>query len=252
MGFTTIAFSESQDAAGVFTTLNAVPDQHVVAQGVDIMVPGYNRLIAAMAVLGNNAGAQARLVSPSLRRVNPYYITPVALGIVPGSDPPISAAPGLAIQLDSGENLEAEEDANPAAAEQHAVLAWLADRDITPVNGKMYTVLFQVTLALVVNTWAFSLINTVDDLPTGNYAVVGARLVAAAGIAARFVPIGADSRPGFPVQATVAERQNMMFRHGWLGEWFRFSTLQLPGLEVLTSAAAGGATYNGYIDVVPV
>lgn len=252
MGFTTIAFSESQDAGGVFTTLNAVPDQHVNAVGVDIMIPEYNRLIGAMACLGNNAGARARLVCPSLRRVNPFAVHPVALGIVPGSDPPVAMGAGLSIQLDSGENLEAEEDANPAAAEQHAVVVWLADRDIAPVSGKMYGVRFTVTLTLVVNTWAFGVIDTIDDLPSGNYAVVGARLVAAAGIAARFVPIGEKSRPGFPVQASVAERQSLLFRYGWLGEWFRFSTTQLPGIECLTSAAAGAAAYDGFMDVIPV
>jgi hypothetical protein len=252
MPFTTVAWAESQDSAGVFTTLNAVPDQHVSAVGVDIMVPDYNRIIAAMACLGNNADGRARLVSPSLRRVNPFHINPVALALLPGSDPPVVGEPGFYVPLDSGENLEAEEDANPAAAEQHCIAVWLADRDITPVSGKIYTARFTVALTLVVNTWAFGQIDTVDDLPTGNYAICGARLVCATGIVARFVPIGQNNRPGFPCQATVGERQNYLFRFGWLGEWFRFSTLQLPGIEVVPSAAAALTTYQGYMDVIPV
>jgi len=252
MPFTTVAFSESQDAGGVFTALNAVPDQHVVAVGVDIMVPEYNRLIGAMACLGNNADARARLVSPSLRRLNPYHITPIALALVPGSDPPLSLEPGLSLPLDIGENLEAEEDSNPAAAEQHAVVVWLADRDIAAISGKVYSIRFQTTVTLVVNQWCFGTIDTVDDPPVGSYAVVGARLVCAAGIVARFVPVGANFRPGFPVQASVAERQSHWFRSGWLGEWFRFSSLQLPGIEVLPSAAAASATYQGYLELIPV
>ena len=251
MPFTTIAYSESEDNAGNFLTVNAVPDQHVVAVGVDIMVPEYNRLIGAMACLGNNAGAMARLVSPSLRRVNPYYIHPVALGLVPGSDPPLGMGSGLAVPLDIGENLEAEDNADPAAAEQHAIVVWLADRDIAPVSGKIYSVRFTTTLTLAVNTWCYGAIDTVDDPPVGTYKVVGARLVCAVGIAARFVPIGANYRPGFPVQATVGEKQSMLFRHGWLGAWFSFSMLQLPGIEVLPSAAAGSATYQGYMDLIP-
>ena len=252
MPFTTIAFSKSHQPAGVFTALNATPDQHVVAVGIDIMVPEYNRLIGAMAVLGNNANARGRLVSPSLRRLNPYHVHPIALGLVPGSDPPVALEPGLSIPLDIGENLEAEEDSSPGAAEQHEMIVWLADRELAPVSGKMFSVRFQVVLTLVVNTWAFGAIDTVDDPPVGNYAVVGARLVCANGVAARFVPVGANYRPGFPIQATVGERQSHYFRMGWLGEWFRFSSLQLPGLEVITSAAAASATYQGYMDLLPV
>jgi hypothetical protein len=252
MPFTTICFSESQDSGGVFTTLNAVPDQHVNAVGVDIMIPEFNRLIGAMACLGNNADARARLVAPSLRRLNPFHVQPIALALVGGDDPPICMGPGMSIPLDVGENLEAEEDANPAAAEQHAVAVWLADRDISPVSGKIFSVRFTVPLTLVVNTWCFGIIDTVDDPPVGNYAVVGARLICATGVVARFVPIGANYRPGFPVQASVAQKQNFLFRFGWLGEWFRFNTTQLPGLEVMPSTAAGLATYQGYLDLMQV
>ncbi len=251
MSFTTVAFAENADAGGVFTTLNAVPDQHVTAVGVDIQVPAYNRIIGAMACVGNNAGARARIVSPSLRRVNPYHISPVNLGLVPADPPAIDMVSGRTVLLDLGENIEAEEDANPAALEQHAVAVWLADKDVTPVSGKIHTVRFTVLVAQAINAWTFAGIDTVDDLPAGNYAVVGARLVAAGGIVARLVPIGETSRPGFSVSQSVAHIDADLFRVGWLGEWFRFNTLQLPGLEILGSAAAAAATYDGYLDVIP-
>jgi len=247
--FTLIAFSESIDPAGVMANLAAVPDQHVKTAGDYITVGALNQLIGAYACAGTVAD-EARLVSPSLRRTNPYFITPVEGAIAPSVDPLMIYHPQSPIPLDVNESLEAQHDGNPAAAEQLLTGVWLADGPQAPVSGEIFTINAHVTMALVVNSWEFSEITFPDSLPVADYQVVGARLVAAAGILFRFVPVGAINRPGGVSASAVNGKDPWMQRFGRMGVWFDFNTVQPPGVEVLGSAATGSATYELYLDVI--
>lgn len=247
--FTTVAFSESQDEAGVMSKMSACADQHVRTAGDKITVPELNQLIAVLGCMGAN-GDEARLVSPSLRRVNPYYITPIELGLVTSLMPRFMYHSENPIPLDVNEDLEAENDGNPAAAEQHSVVVWLADGVQAVQTGEIFTVNAHVTVTLVAGSWEFSEITFPDSLPVADYMVVGARCVCAAGVAFRFVPVGAAHRPG-GVCAIAANATDPDFqRLGRLGSWFNFNTVQPPGVEVLGSAAAGSATYEIYLDLI--
>ncbi len=248
--FTVVAYSESQDEAGAMTRMAAVADQHIRAAGDDIVVPPFNNIIGAASMCGAAVPHEARLVAPSLRRTNPYYITPVELAIVPGTVPAMVLHPESPVPLELNETLNAENSANPAAAEQHTVVVLLSDGAIQPVTGPIRTINAEVTLALVAGAWVFSALTLPDALPVGDFKVVGARLVAAAATAFRFVPVGAAHRPGGLVANTVAGQDPYGQRMGILGEWFTFNTVNPPGVEVLSSAAAGAATYQMYIDIM--
>lgn len=247
--FTTVAFSESIDPAGVFANLAAVIDQTIKTSGDYITVGELNNIIAAYACAGTVA-AEARLVSPSLRRTNPYYITPVEGAIAPSADPLMMYHPSNPIPLDVNESLETEHNGNPAAAEQLATIVWLAPGALSPLTGEIFTVNAEITLAQVVDSWEFSEISFPDSLPVADYSVVGGRVVAAGAIAFRFVPVGASHRPGGVCASAVNAKDPFLQRFGRLGEWFSFNTVQPPGVEVLGSAAAGSATYQIYIDVI--
>ena len=79
---TIIAWSEDQDPGGVMTKMAGVPDQHVKVQGDGIWVPEFNKLLGGIACIGSTGG-EARFVAPSLRRMNPYYVQPVNMSILP-------------------------------------------------------------------------------------------------------------------------------------------------------------------------
>lgn len=248
---TTVAWSESLDEAGAMAKLAAVPDQHVKVSGDKIYVSSFNHLIGGYAACGST-GDEARLVSPSLRRVNPFYITPVELAIAPVEPAAMRFHPQSAIPLDVNEALEAENDANPAAAEQHAIIAFLAPGAVQPVTGPIWTVNCGITLAQVVNSWEYSEITFPDSLPVANYSIVGARVIASGGIAFRIVPIGESYRPGGIVAQATDDVDPFLQRFGGLGNWVKFSSLQPPGIELLGSAAAASATYEVYLDLVKV
>lgn len=247
--FTVVAFSESIDCAGVFTKIAGVPDQHVKVAGDGIYVGEYNRVMGALAAIGAT-GVEARLVSPSLRRVNPHYIAPIENSIDIDGNPNHTVNNRVSIPLDTNEALEAEVVADPAAPEQIAMAVWLAMGGITPVEGKIITVNANITITLVAGAWAFAEIDFVDELPVGNYDVVGLRAVVPTGVVARFVPVAASHRPGCPCVASKEFNDGKIFRFGNLGPWFTFNTVQPPGIEILGSAADAEDTYELYIDIL--
>lgn len=249
MPFSTVAYSESQDEAGVMAKIAAVPDQHVKTAGDGITVPNQNQIVGSFGCMGT-AGDECRIISPSLRRVNPLYITPIELILVPSPHPRMFYHPNNPIVLDVNETLEVENDANPAAAEQHTVGIWLADGPISEIGGEIHTINAHVTLATVVDSWEFSEITFPDSLPVSDYTVVGARLVCASGVLFRFVPVGEAHRPGGICAGLASGIDPKHQRMGGMGSWLDFNSVQPPAVEVLGSSAVGSATYELYIDVI--
>lgn len=248
--FTTVAYSESQDLGGVRGNIAAVPDQSVRAQGDSIVVNEYNRLIGSLAAMGATS-TEVRVVSPSLRRKAPNYIRGLNLGIVPAALPLHDVDLGKKVTLDIDEQLQVDAVANPAAAEQGSVALWLADGDIVPVDGEIFTVRCTITLAQLAGAWAFSALTFIDVLPSGVYDVVGMQSVIAGGVVARLVPVGGTNRPGAPChQALNSTVVNDIFRNGYLGVRCSFDQNNPPNFEVMSSAAAASATYDVYLDLI--
>ena len=251
MAFTIVGFSESQDAAGAFVKLKAIEDNHIQTAGDKITISELNNIVGTYC-LGGTTGLQARLLSPSLRRTNPLYITPLEKTLVPTDDPAMIFNPESPIMLDTNEDLEVELKSDPAAAEQNTVGVVLSDGVIQPVTGKIFIVNCTITLALVAGEWAFSRIVFPDSLPVGNYSVVGARVEAAAGTLFRFVPVGGKWRPGGICCPDVDSNAPLHQRYGRMGTWFDFDTVQPPGVEVAASAAAASGAYQIYMDIIKI
>lgn len=246
---TTVAFSEALDEAGVFANLAAVPDQHIRTQGDFIYVGSQNKIIGELAAVGA-LGDLCRLVSPSIRRINPFYIECVELAIDPAGDVFNVFHPNAQIPLDPNEGLECESNANPAAAEQHTAVVFLSDGNVNPVTGDIRSVRFVINVAQVAGAWAMSEIVLQDDIPVGNYQVVGASMVVDGANAFRFIPIGGSHRPGGIPSPDQESAVPFYQRYGRLGVWFTFNSVQLPAVEVLGAAAAGAADYEGIMDVI--
>ncbi len=246
----TIAYSESQDLAGVLGFVAAVPDQSVRVIGDGIVIPtGMDKLIGAMACIGT-LGTRAQFVSPSLRRVNPYCINPLVLALMASGADSVLLHPRDPLPLAADEIMECQIVANPAAAEQESVVAFLAPGALEKVSGVIRPIRFTVTVTMLAGVWVNAAIDFVDELPTGVYRVVGASLVAAAGIVARFVPVGGAWRPGFPINQLESNPITGKFRGGNLGEWFVFNQNNPPTIDILASAAPGAGTFDGVMDVI--
>ena len=248
--YTVVGWSESQDPNGAFVPQTAIPDQHVRVEGDSVFIQEFNLLLGGFACDGTVAGFH-RFVSPSLRRVNPHYLQPIEQAIAPAGIPQHAVSFRNGIPLDPNEQLQSENNATLAGAQQQTTLAFLADSRITQVEGKIFTLRFQFTLALILNTWTFSELDFIDELPVGPYDLVGASIVGISIVGFRFVPIGAHHRPGAPGVSVIELADNKDFRFGNMGVWCPFETIRPPGIEVCCSAAVGSATYEGVMDVIP-
>lgn len=248
--FTTVAWSESIDSAASFVKVAAVPDQHIKTQGDSIYVSGYNKLLGAYGVHAADVLA-SRLVSPSLRRLAPVEISPLTLGLLPVEPIEVDVHPGKYIELDIDEQLEAELRGAAGGAAQQGIAAWLADADITPVKGKIFSVRSTITLALVAGVWSYSDMSFTEDLPVGNYDIVGFDVVAGEGMVARLVPVGGTNRPGVPVRQLVTNHiLGNKFRNGNMGVFCSFPHNNIPGVEVLALTAEASETYQCIVDLI--
>jgi hypothetical protein len=248
--FTTVAWFETLAAFLTWTKLAAVPDQHIKTQGDSIFVSGYNRLIGAYTNLDPLA-LGARFVSPSIRRMAPIEISPLRLGLLPSATPTPMLPLSLSIPLDIDEQLEAEAYGSGAITTASAIIAWLADADISPVRGPIFSVRATIELALVAGTWSFSNLEFAEDLPVGSYDCVGFDVVAGEGCIARLVPVGGNNRPGVIVRQLVTGIiPQYQFRYGNMGVFCSFPHNNVPGVEVFALTDEANEVYQCVVDLI--
>lgn len=247
----TVGFSQNIAENSVESFLTAIPDQSVRTSVNDIIVPDVVKKVFGTMACSGALATRTKLISPSLRRTNPYEIQPLQLGLVPQAVVDLPLHPGSPQDLDYNEALNCQVQSTVAVAEQQTVIVFLCDGALAPVSGKIIHVRFSVNLALVAGNWANGLINFVDGLPTGIYTVVGSQLVAPSAVAARWYPVGGKFRPGFPVSQLRSDRLDPLFRNGELGKWFDFDEVQPPTIDICSSAAVGATTYFGVMDLIP-
>lgn len=244
---TTIAFSEIVGINAAWDNINAVPDQHIRTQAEFVYVSSFNRVIGAKAAVGTSDFC--RLQSPRIRRINPYCITHLEAVAVWAGDVEEAFHPDAQVPLDEMEALECEIFNNPGGVLE-TVIVFLAQGGITPVSGEIHTIYFNTTPVLAAGVWAFQEIVIPDGLPVGSYDVVGARLESATSLAFRFVPVGGFHRPGGLCCPSELFLEPELQRKGGLGNWFTFETVQLPGIEVIDSAATGATQLHGFLDLI--
>lgn len=253
--FTTAAFHENVDPGGVFNALTAVPDSHITTAGDDLRVPSLNQLIAVAAGIETTAESFARLTAPSLRirgllQIEPYN-SGAAGAVEPGSPHRVYDLRRNPLVLVPGENLNAETDSNPAAAQDQWAVVWLADGPVEPVRGAIFTVRATSAQNLIARTWTNGILSFVEDLPRGRYQVVGMRARSAGLVAARLVFVGTGAagwRPGVLGVDAQDDLEHPMFRLGELGVFGEFEDIEPPTVEFL--AVSADVAEDVYLDLI--
>lgn len=255
MPFTTVAFLESVDPAGAFNALSAVADQHIFVSGDDIRIPNELPNIAAAAMgIETTVESFGRLISPSLRGLNPLYVEPfsgaAAAAVEPASPHPVKDLRLSPFPLVAGEALNAEVNSNPAAAQVQWAIVWLSDGPINPVTGEIITARATNADTLTANAWTNGALTFADDLPRGRYQVVGMRARSAGLVAARLVFVGGRFRPGVLGVDAQTDLEHMMFRYGGLGEFGEFDDLEPPTVDFLSVSA--DTAQDVFLDLIKV
>jgi len=248
------AWSQSIDPAGLFTTLNAVQDTQITVAAKNIQVPNLNQVIALAAGIETTAAQQARLTAPSRRVKALQRVTPTqgnaAAASLPGDPHKVVDLRDTPLKMVVGEQMQAEINSDPAAAQIQWLLAWLADGPTAPVLGDEFTIRADGATALVAQTWTLVPLVFAENLPRGRYRVVGFRAQSTNMVAARLVLVGNQWRPGALGTNTDRHLEHPMFRHGELGTWGEFEDTDPPQVECLANAADAAEVF--YLDLIQV
>lgn len=243
------AYAESIDPGGALVNIAGVIDDSLLVTGDDVRVPvQLPFMLGAAALISATAPIQAQFQSPSLRQVANIDIEPAALGLVFADPAEIAMHPDNPLPLRGDEALNFLANTNPAGAEVHYGLVWLGDGPVQPVHGDIFSVRTTASLTAVATSWVTSELTFAQDLPVGNYQVVGMRCRAAGGVAARLNFRGDAFRPGVPAVAAINDVIGSQFRYGKMGVMGTFHTNTPPQLEVL--AAAGAVTPVIILDLI--
>lgn len=257
MPFHVAAFCSSVDAAAAFTALAPRTDQRLQVTANRLRVPVLNNVVAIAGGADAVVAPRIRLFSPSIEELARYELAEIntnnAAAAVYGSPARIVDLRRSPLPLTVDEDLQVELYNNPAVAQLQFAHVWLADGPITPVdNVRETTVRATAAITAVANEWTVGALTLDDDLPAGEYAVIGLRVQSATIQLGRLNFVGSDAlwRPGVPGSVLVSDLSPAMFRHGGMGVFGTFRTTSLPQLEILCNAADTAQVV--YLDLVRV
>lgn len=233
------AFAESVDPDTVLTRIAAVQDDTVFTSGDDMRVPApLPFLVGEAALINLAAGGAAQIQSPSLRQISNVDLIPIGLGLTFISPEEISVHPQNPIPMRGDEAVNFLVNGTATAAAINYGLVWFSDGPIQPVSGAIYPVRATAVSAGTPTAWENIGLTFAQDLPVGNYDVVGMQVSGAGLVAARLNFVGGAWRPGVPGGVTIADNVGHQFRHGKMGVFGSFHTNTPPTLDVISATAA--------------
>lgn len=233
------AFAESVDPDTVLTNIAGVSDDTILVNGDDMRVPvALPFLVAEAALINLVVGGAAQIQSPSLRQVANIDIAPVGLGLTFALDEEISVHGQAAIPLRGDEALNFLVNGTATAAAINYGLVWFGDGPQQPVTGAVYPVKATSTILGVADGWVNGSLAFAQDLPVGNYDIVGMQAFGTGLVACRLNFIGGAWRPGVPGAINITGPVGRAFRHGKMGVFGSFHTNTPPSIDVLASAAS--------------
>ncbi len=232
--FHTAAYYESIDGGGVLHNIAGVQDQSLTVNGDNVRVPQeISNLAGAAALTAATTLTAAQVQSPSLRTLANPDISPAVNAVKFGDLPPMYDIFDNPQPLTPAEDLELLINSDNASATAEYGLIWLSDANTAQVNGQIFTVRCTAGITLSAGTWVNGNLTFSQNLPAGQYNVVGMRAEGANLVCARLVFPGGAWRPGVPSVNAVGEKDHMRFRGGKAGLWGTFTEDNPPTIDAL-------------------
>ena len=229
-----VGWFEDVDQAAAAADIAVIPDETLFAQGDIIRVPGDMNLLQGLAfVSAATTFVAADLQAPSLRTLADFDLLPAERAATFGS-PPALAWLGLnPMSLTSDESLTFNTNTDHAAAIEIYGFLWLADGPPAPVSGEIFSVRATAAITLVDGIWTNGDLTFTQDLPFGDYDVVGLRAESANLIVARLVFPGGRWRPGVPGANAPGDVDAPQFRYGMSGVLGSFNSNSPPSIDMI-------------------
>jgi len=228
------------------TDIPALQDGILVIQNNHFILPRDMKLYLAAAMSASLT--RARLNSGTIRQINPAYIRPTAVTLLPPTDPNVMDLRDNPMVLAGAEEIQLEATGTSTVNEVLTGLIAISP-GITPMpQGNITTVRATSTTAAVANVWTPVQLTFETGLPVGEYAVVGCDYVATNALAFRLTFDNQFWRPGWQGMATTGLRPHYAQLWGGMGEWGRFTNYSLPRMEVLNNST--DSTHTFFLQVI--
>lgn len=194
---------------------------------------------------------KARLSTPTLAAITTPFLRDINVGASMGVPMRFADLSQDLLNLPSMEEIAWLHTATAAGAEIKRGLLGLMIQASPQPAGNVLTIRWTAVGPLVAETWTnVGALTFTNQLPTGQYSIVGASFFSAGMIAGRFILENWPWRPGcFGMQA-LGNMTDRLFRLGNLGEWGRFHNTALPIVECL--AISADVVIEGTIDIIKV
>jgi hypothetical protein len=240
--FHLVAYWSVVPAGGGFSYITPVADSQIRVEGKNVIVPpGMNHLLAVYA--GSEHLRQARLETPSLRRTMLLDIVPVYVGDQTGLSEHVVKFLSAPLTLDESEPMRFMARHALGSGENVTGLVWLGDGPITPVVSEYFVGRAVCPPVSGNGTWENVSITFDQTLPSGRYAVIGARVEMANGLAYRLAFVGQSWRPGWLTDVGVDSITSRDARGGALGVWGEFPHDQPPTIDILAADSGNPVVY---------
>lgn len=240
------AYTEAIDNAAN-NDIAALTDDYLVIQNAHFLLT--QDWLLHWAWVGSATLNRARLSQPTINVVTRPFIRPLDRAAVPPDLPAIADYRENPFRLRAREELVIEATSGIAmGTERFTALIGIMDRLIPAPVGEVYTLRGTSTTAAVANSWTSLTMTWDNQLPEGQYAVVGLETQSANAQASRLIIEGLPNRPGSVSVTGLGNETHRMFRKGGLGRWGDFPNYIIPTPQVLANAA--DASHEVYLDIV--
>jgi hypothetical protein len=241
----------------VLLQIAAVSDVFIAPAGNGFLVNGMMPRLMRAASVGTNL-TRTQLSSATLRDYAPFDLNPANVGTAietPAKFQDWSDNPKI---LAVNEELDAFGVQSNAGAQRITQAVWFCDGPIKQTLQPEFTMHWTASATLGVNAWTGFAVTFDNGLPSGTFAILGARTKSAGALFFRFIPRGGlANRPGgWACQAQDDGTDPAIHgtfgsqRGGGLGEWMRFTNTTPPQVEMFSRSA--DASEEGYIDLLQV
>jgi len=225
---------ESVDQAGAAADIAAIADETLYTNGDIIRVPPeISKLVGVGGVTAATTFTSAQLQSPSLRTLANKDVIPFGRAATFTAPPPVNWFGSNPLELMGDESLTFNTNTDHASAIGIYGLIWLSDAAVQPINGEIFTVRCTAGITLAAGTWVNGNLTFTQDLPFGDYAVVGIRAESTNLVAGRLVFPGGRWRPGVPGTNAPGDNDFLPLRAGNSGVLGSFNSNSPPSVDLL-------------------
>jgi hypothetical protein len=259
-----IAYENALTSTATFTKMSPAADTTVYVDGTNkvVQVPRTNLLVGAYAYGANFLLAQITTPSLKANRVPVEWGEMDTTATQPintvGAIPPFQYFGDTPVALSAGEGLEVDYTGGGTAV--GTVGVWLSDgAPDQKVSGPLlHGVRTTSSTTLVANTWTACQLSFDNQLPVGDYAIVGMEAFSATAVLARVAIAGSGWRMGVIGGPITVSTRDRIFRDGRFANtqpgtyesWGAFRSTSPPQVEYFAGAADSSEVV--YFDLVKI